>query len=291
MALPLIIDQRQRDLGGGFIVGRVLPFARQRMVGPFIFFDHLGPLELARGFSRDLDIKPHPHIGLSTVTYLYEGSLTHRDSLGFRQEIRPGEVNWMTAGKGITHSERLEYARAHGARMHGIQAWVALPRANEEDAPSFEHYQGADELPQWQEHGIQARLIAGQLDGLEARVRTHSPLFYLHLDMAPGALYLLAGEYPEQAIYVAQGEIEVDGHKLQQGQMLVLPERSQAHLRANQQAIVMLLGGEPLGERFIYWNFVSSSKERIEQAKADWLAQRMQLPIDDDREFVPLPKG
>ena len=195
----------------------------------------------------------------------------------------------MTAGKGITHSERLEYARAHGAQMHGIQAWVALPAAHEEDDPSFEHYHGAQELPEWQENGVQGRLIAGTIDGLHARVRTHSPLFYLHLDMVPGALYQLGTEYSEQAIYVARGEIEVDGRVLRQGQMLVLPTSTAAHLRANQVAIVMLLGGEPVGERFIYWNFVSSSRERIEQAKADWRAQRMKLPVDDSDEFIPLP--
>lgn len=173
--------------------------------------------------------------------------------------------------------------------MHGIQAWVALPRAHEEDEPEFKHYEGAEQLPEWQDHGVQARLIAGALDGLEAQVSTHSLLFYLHLDMAPGAFYQLGTEYSEQAIYVAQGEIEVDGQRLQAGQMLVLPEGQSAHLRANKAAIVMLLGGEPVGERFIYWNFVSSSKERIEQAKADWLAQRMKLPVDDNQEFVPLP--
>src|SRR5690625_516723 len=155
MQTQLIIDKRSRDLGGGFTVGRVLPVARQLMVGPFIFFDHIGPLELAPGIPRALDIKPHPHIGLSTVTYLYKGALTHRDSLGFKQEILPGEVNWMTAGKGITHSERLEYARLHGSYMHGIQAWVALPAAHEEDEPSFEHYHGAQALPEWQENGVQ----------------------------------------------------------------------------------------------------------------------------------------
>src|SRR5690625_5331655 len=195
MEPSIVIDQRQRDLGGGFVVGRVLPFARRRMVGPFIFFDHLGPLDLQPGFSKSLDIKPHPHIGLSTVTYLYQGALTHRDSLGFHQEIRPGEVNWMTAGKGITHSERLEYAGAHGAYMHGIQAWVALPAAHEEDEPSFEHYHGAQALPEWQENGVQGRLIAGTIDGLQSRVKTHSPLFYLHLDIATCAFYSLGTEY------------------------------------------------------------------------------------------------
>lgn len=289
MEPSIVIDQRQRDLGGGFVVGRVLPFARRRMVGPFIFFDHLGPLDLQPGFSKSLDIKPHPHIGLSTVTYLYQGALTHRDSLGFHQEIRPGEVNWMTAGKGITHSERLEYARAHGAQLHGIQAWVALPQENEEDEPEFHHYQGAQQLPEWDDQGIQGRLIAGAFWGMQAQVKTHSPLFYLHLRMRPGAVFNVGAEYSEQAIYVAQGQVEVDHQPLDSGQMLVLDEKCSALIRANEAAIVMVIGGEPIGKRYIFWNFVSSSQERIEQAKADWQAQRMRLPLGDDSEFVPLP--
>lgn len=289
MQTQLIIDKRSRDLGGGFTVGRVLPVARQRMVGPFIFFDHIGPLELAPGIPRALDIKPHPHIGLSTVTYLYKGALTHRDSLGFKQEILPGEVNWMTAGKGITHSERLEYARLHGSNMHGIQAWVALPTEHEEDDPEFFHYSGAHQLPQWQEHGVQARLIAGALDGLQAQVKTHSALFYLHLEMQAQSKYQLGTEYSERAIYVAQGAVTVNGHPLSAGQMLVVGSGQPATIYASTTAIVMLLGGEPIGKRYIDWNFVSSSKERIEQAKADWRAQRMKLPVGDDQEFIPLP--
>lgn len=284
-----IIVQRARDLGGGFVVGRVLPVARQRMVGPFIFFDHLGPLELAPGIPRDLDIRPHPHIGLSTVTYLYKGAFTHRDSLGFEQEIRPGEVNWMTAGSGITHSERLEYARQHGAEMHGIQAWVALPTENEEDDPEFHHYQGKEQLPEWSEAGVTGRIIAGEHNGAGAAVKTHSPLFYVHLTMNTGSRYGLPAEYSERAIYVAEGAIEVNGHPLLQGQMLVLQDQNTAVLQAQENSIVMLLGGEPIGKRFIFWNFVSSSKERIEQAKADWRAQRMKLPEGDDQEFIPLP--
>jgi redox-sensitive bicupin YhaK (pirin superfamily) len=164
----LLIDRRMHDLGGGFTVGRVLPFKKRRMVGPFIFFDHLGPLDLAPGISRSLDVRPHPHIGLSTVTYLYSGAITHRDSLGSEQEIRPGEVNWMTAGKGITHSERLEYARAHGALMHGIQSWVALPREQEEMDPAFHHLEGTAQLPEFREDGVTGRLIAGSIDGVTA---------------------------------------------------------------------------------------------------------------------------
>ena len=288
MTIERIIDKRSHDLGGGFVVGRVLPFNARRMVGPFIFFDHLGPLELAPGIPRELDVRPHPHIGLSTVTYLYQGQITHRDSLGFHQEIRSGEVNWMVAGSGITHSERLEYARAHGAKMHGIQAWVALPVADEETDPAFFHHEGAD-LPTWQDGGVRGRLIAGEADGLKASVKTHSPLFYQHLDMAAGARLVVAGAYPERAVYCASGEIEVGGTALRPGQMAVLAGRDATDIVARQPANVMVLGGEPVGERFLLWNFVSSSKERLEQAAEDWRQQRMKLPVGDDREFTPLP--
>lgn len=288
MTIERIIDKRAHDLGGGFVVGRVLPFHARRMVGPFIFFDHLGPLDLAPGIPLDLDVRPHPHIGLSTVTYLYSGQITHRDSLGFHQEIRPGEVNWMVAGSGITHSERLEYARARGANMHGIQAWVALPEADEETDPAFFHHEGAD-LPQWQDGGVRGRLIAGAADGLKASVRTHSPLFYQHLAMNAGARHAVTDVYAERAVYCASGEIEVGGTTLHAGQMAVLTGRAAADILARQAANVMVLGGEPIGQRFLLWNFVSSSKERLEQAAEDWRQQRMKLPVGDDREFIPLP--
>lgn len=288
MAIERVIDRRSRDLGGGFVVGRVLPFHARRMVGPFIFFDHMGPLELAPGIPRELDVRPHPHIGLATVTYLYSGQITHRDSLGFEQEIRPGEVNWMTAGSGITHSERLEYARAHGANMHGIQAWVALPLEDEESDPSFNHHEGA-ELPEWQEDGVHGRLIAGESDGMRAAVRVHSPQSYQHWNMAAGARRAVSGAYPERAVYCASGEIEVGGTVLATGQMAVLTGRESIDVLARQPATVMVLAGEPIGERFLLWNFVSSSKERLEQAAEDWRQQRMKLPVGDDREFTPLP--
>jgi hypothetical protein len=288
MAIERIIDQRTRDLGGGFIVGRVLPFHARRMVGPFIFFDHMGPLSLAPGIPRELDVRPHPHIGLSTVTYLYSGQVTHRDSLGSHQEIRPGEVNWMVAGSGITHSERLEYARANGALMHGIQAWVALPEADEESAPAFYHHEGAD-LPEWREGGVHGRLIAGEADGMEAGVRTHSPLFYQHWEMDAGARRSVTGAHAERAVYCAGGEIDVDGIALRAGQMAVLAGRDAIDVVARQPSTVMALGGEPIGERFLLWNFVSSSKERLAQAAEDWRQQRMTLPAGDDAEFIPMP--
>ena len=286
----LLIDRRMHDLGGGFTVGRVLPFKKRRMVGPFIFFDHLGPLDLAPGISRSLDVRPHPHIGLSTVTYLYSGAITHRDSLGSEQEIRPGEVNWMTAGKGITHSERLEYARAHGALMHGIQSWVALPREQEEMDPAFHHLEGTAQLPEFREDGVTGRLIAGSIDGVTAGAVTYYPLFYLHWEMDAGARRSLSAQYSERAVYVARGEVEIDGQVLPVGRMQVVDSARAMQIMARQRSTLMLLGGEPIGERFIFWNFVSSSRDRLEQAGEDWRAQRMKLPVGDDREFIPLPE-
>jgi redox-sensitive bicupin YhaK (pirin superfamily) len=287
--IEMIIEQRRRDLGGGMEVGRVLPFAKRRMIGPFVFFDHMGPLDLQPGIDRSLDVRPHPHIGLSTVSYLFSGQIMHRDSLGYEQTIRPQEVNWMTAGKGITHSERLEHARAHGDRVHGIQAWVALPDGQEEIAPSFSHHSAGD-LPQWEEGGVIGHLIAGSAYGLTAGAKTLSPLFYAHLEMAPGATAEIPGGHEERALYIATGAVEMDGVRYEAGRMLVLGA-SASQVRAVQHATVMVLGGEPVGERFIYWNFVSSSKDRIAQAAADWRAGRMKLPDADDAEFIPLPDG
>jgi len=285
--LELVIDQRRRDLGG-FEVGRVLPFAQRRMVGPFVFFDHMGPIDLPRGIPRSVDVRPHPHIGLSTVTYLLEGEIMHRDSLGSEQPIRAGEVNWMTAGRGITHSERFEKARAEGGSMHGIQAWVALPLALEETDPAFAHHAGID-LPEQQEGGMWRRLIAGEAFGATAKVKTHSPMFYLHCELQPGAKAVLPSNYPERAAYVVTGAVEAEGQAFHAGQMLVFGKDGAAELTATSPATVVLLGGEPLGPRFIEWNFVSSSKERIAQAKADWRGGRMKLPDLDDKEFTPLP--
>ena len=282
-----VIDQRRRDLGG-FEVGRVLPHAGHRMVGPFIFFDHLGPVRFPAGIPASVDVRPHPHIGLATVTYLFAGEIMHRDSLGSEQPIRPAEVNWMVAGRGITHSERFEKARAQGGPLHGIQSWVALPREHEETAPSFAHHGPAD-LPLTESAGVSARLLAGEAFGLKAAVAIHSPLFYLHWELAPGARAQLPDGYSERAAYVAAGSVACDGASFTAGQMLVFARGSPAILVALAPAIVMALGGEPLGERFIDWNFVSSSRERIEQAKADWRAGRMKLPDLDAREFIALP--
>ncbi|WP_300381237.1 pirin family protein [Henriciella sp.] len=290
MTIELVIDKRSRDLGGGFEVGRVLPFAKRRMVGPFIFFDQMGPLFLKAGVPRELDVRPHPHIGLSTVTYLYEGAMTHRDSMGVHQEIRPGEVNWMVAGRGVTHSERFEYARKHGADMFGIQAWVALPEDKEEVEPAFYHHSGED-LPIFSEDGVEGRLIAGSLEGVTAGVQTHSPMFYAHWTMAAGGRRSLPAEHKERAIYVSSGAVEIDGETLAAGAMAVLAAGNPVTISAREPSVVMVLGGEPIGERHLFWNFVSSSKERLEQAKEDWRQQRMKLPDGDDQEFAPLPDG
>jgi redox-sensitive bicupin YhaK (pirin superfamily) len=282
-----VIEQRRRDLGG-FEVGRVLPAAGHRMVGPFIFFDHMGPVDFPRGIPRSMDVRPHPHIGLSTVTYLFEGEIMHRDSVGSEQAIRPAEVNWMTAGRGITHSERFEKERAEGGRMHGIQSWVALPASEEETDPAFAHH-GPGDLPTYEGDGLWARLIAGKAFGAEAKIKTHSPMFYVHWVLQPGAKAGLPAEYRERAAYIAAGSVEVEGQTYETGRMLVFASGDTITFTGVTPATIMLLGGEPLGERFIEWNFVSSHKERIEQAKADWRAGRMKLPDLDNQEFIPLP--
>ena len=289
MPIELIIDKRAHDLGGGFEVGRVLPFYKRRMVGPFIFFDQMGPVYLDAGIPKSLDVRPHPHIGLSTVTYLYDGAMTHRDSLGFHQEIKPGEVNWMVAGSGITHSERFEYARTNGANMFGIQAWVALPNEFEETNPAFYHHEG-DDLPHWSDDGINGRLIAGAIDGMNAKVKTHSPLFYVHLEMKNGARHAISNQYSERAVFVAKGAIEVLGQTLIAGQMAVLSGNEAIDIKATTDATIMILGGEPVGKRFMFWNFVASTNERLEQAKEDWKQGRMKLPKGDENEFIPLPE-
>ena len=288
--IELAIDQRTRDLGGGFEVGRVLPHTKRRMVGPFVFFDHFGPVRLEAGIPRSVDVRPHPHIGLSTVTYLFEGEIMHRDSLGSEQSIRPGELNWMTAGRGITHSERFERARAEGGTLHGIQAWVGLPVEDEETAPAFSHYDGAD-LPTYESGGLWARLVVGEAFGARASVVTHSPMFYVHWELQPGAQAQLPAEYSERAAFVAAGVVDIDGQSCPAGRMVTFAPGTPVLFKAATTATVMLLGGEPIGERYIEWNFVSSSQERIEQAKADWRAGRMKLPDLDNQEFIPLPGG
>jgi redox-sensitive bicupin YhaK (pirin superfamily) len=283
----MLIDQRRRNLGR-FEVGRVLPHPHHHMVGPFIFFDHLGPVDLPQGLSREADVRPHPHIGLATVTYLFAGEIVHRDSTGIEQVIRPGEVNWMTAGRGITHSERFERARREGGPMHAIQSWVALPNDQEETAPRFAHHPASD-LPLEEERGTWLRLLAGESFGRRAKINTLSPLFYVHVALEAGSSIALPREYPERAAYLVSGAVSADGQLVAPGQMIVFDEKAPAVVQASTPSTLMLLGGAPVGARFIEWNFVSSSRERLEQAKADWKAGRMKLPDGDDKEFIPLP--
>ena len=285
--IELLLNQRPRSIGS-FEVGRVLPAAKRRMVGPFIFLDHMGPVDLPQGLPRNADVLPHPHIGLSTVTYLFAGEIVHRDSIGMEQAIRPGEMNWMIAGSGITHSERFERARREGGPIHAIQSWVALPNGQEETAPAFAHHEGND-LPVHRDGGVWLRLLAGEAFGLHASVKTHSPLFYLHVTLESGARIALPGKYEERAIFLVSGGVQVDDRSIASGQMAVFSREAEAVVQATTSSVLTLLGGAPIGERFIEWNFVSSTRERIAQAKADWIAGRMKLPDFDNREFVPFP--
>lgn len=286
----LIIEARKAAIAPGMAVRRILPFRLRRMVGPFIFMDHAGPVEVAPGASASMDVLPHPHIGLSTVSYLFGGNVTHRDSLGVEQVIRPGEVNWMTAGKGIAHSERFEDPAAlAGGELEMIQTWVALPEKDEESDPAFENYK-QEQLPVFDDKGVWMRLIAGKAFGVQNKVKILSPLFYLHVILDPGTSFKLPEGYSERAVYVAKGSIEMRGRYYFPGQMLVFDKNDESALIAREKSTLMLLGGEPLGQRFIWWNFVSSRRERIEQAKADWKEGRIILPPSDNQEFIPLPE-
>jgi hypothetical protein len=288
--LDTVIIPRTHDLGGGFEVRRALPHKDRRMVGPFVFLDQMGPHVFHAG--EGIDVRPHPHIGLATVTYLLDGQIRHRDSLGTVQDIKPGEVNWMTAGKGIVHSERTgPDVRAAGSNLFGLQCWVALPKAKEECDPAFSHT-GSQALPILDGDGATARIIAGSYFGKTSPVPVQSPLFYVDLALQPGARLTLPAEYPEQALYVVAGTLDLgrDG-RFEQGQLLVLKPGAVVTLAATAEAgaRVMLLGGEPMdGPRYLTWNFVSSSADRIEQAKEDWQAQRFPH-VPGETEFIPLP--
>ncbi|HYP79679.1 MAG TPA: pirin family protein [Steroidobacteraceae bacterium] len=286
-AVETVVVPRARDLGG-FEVRRVLPSAQRHMVGPFIFWDQMGPAHFASG--HGIDVRPHPHIGLATVTYLLRGEIMHRDSLGSVVAIRPGEMNLMTAGSGIVHSERTGPAlRADGHELFGVQAWVALPRAHEESEAAFAHF-GAGELPLLQERGVDLRLIAGEMHGVRSPVTTPMAMIYADLALAAGAELSFDARYPERAVYTMEGELELAGERFAAGQMLVLKPGQAVTLRGSSSARCMLLGGEPAdGPRHIWWNFVSSSLERIEQAKADWRAGRF-AAVPDETEFIPLPE-
>jgi redox-sensitive bicupin YhaK (pirin superfamily) len=288
--LDLVIEARKASIGPGMDVRRILPFRLRRMVGPFIFMDHAGPVQVRPQAASSMDVLPHPHIGLSTVSYLFGGKVTHRDSLGVEQVIQPGEVNWMTAGRGIAHSERFEDpAVLAGSTLEMLQTWVALPEKDEESIPSFDNYK-PEVLPVFTDPGVWMRLIAGNAFGLRNNVKTHSPLFYLHVVLEKDAKFGLPPEHSERAIYITKGSIEVSGRIYHEGQMLVFNRGVDPVLFSKEATTLMMLGGEPLGERFIWWNFVSSKKERIEQAKSDWKAGRILLPPNDNLEFVPLPE-
>ena len=282
-----IIVPRARDLGG-FEVRRALPSPRKQMVGPFIFFDQMGPAEFILG--EGIDVRPHPHIGLATVTYLFSGEIMHRDSLGFEQPIRPGEVNWMTAGKGIVHSERTgDEERARDAKLFGIQSWVALPKSAEETDPGFWHHSAGD-LPGISDNGAEVRVIAGSIYGESSPVRTFTDMFYADAVLQPGASVPLPAEHEERGIYVAEGAIEIAGDSFEAGRLLVFRPGDEITVTAKQPSRIMLLGGEPMdGPRYIWWNFVSSSEDRIEAAKADWQARRFES-VPGETEFIPLPE-
>ncbi len=287
--LDIVIQARNAAIIKSMHVKRILPFRLRRMVGPFIFMDHAGPVKDVPSVASSLDVLPHPHIGLSTVSYLFGGQVTHRDSLGVEQVIRPGEVNWMTAGKGIAHSERFEDPSAlAGGELEMVQTWVALPEKDEEVNPSFKNYT-PEQLPVFTDKGVWMRLIAGNAYGLRNDVQTNSPLFYLHVVLQQGAKFGLPTGHTERGFYIAKGSVEVAGNIYRAGQMLVFNQGVDPVIMAKEDTTLMLLGGEPLGDRFIWWNFVSSRKERIEQAKEDWKQGRIVLPPTDNHEFIPLP--
>lgn len=285
--VELVITARPRDLGG-FSVGRVLPSAQRRLVGPFIFFDHMIRHELAPG--HGMDVRPHPHIGLATLTYLFEGEIVHRDSLGSVQPIRPGDVNWMVAGRGIAHSERTgDERRRSGGPVHGIQCWVAFPTVDEEIEPRFEHHAHGT-IPLVERPGVRLRVVAGSAYGARSPVGVRSPTFFVHAELDAGAELPMDDEHEERAAYVVDGELGCDAQAYGPGTLLVFRPRTPSVPRAHRPSRVMLLGGAPLdGERHIWWNFVSSSKDRIDRAKVQWAERAFPRIPGDDAEFIPLP--
>ncbi len=287
-ALELMIVPRTRDLGDGFQVRRALPHGKRQMVGPFIFFDHFGPVQFVAG--KGMDVRPHPHIGLATVTYLFDGSIMHRDSEGNIQEIQPGAMNLMTAGRGIAHSERTpDVERASGQSMLGLQSWIALPKGREEIAPSFQHY-GAATLPTVQDKGFSAKIIAGKSFGVASKVEMVSDWFYVEVALDADMSAPLDADHEERAIYLVDGEVEIAGDKFTAPQLLIFRPGDRITVKALRKTRMMFLGGSALeGPRHIWWNFVSSSKERIEQSKADWKAGRFEH-VPGEHEFIPLPE-
>ena len=287
-AIETVIVPRTRDIGG-FEVRRALPAVGKRMVGPFVFFDQMGPAEFLVG--NGLDVRPHPHIGLATVTYLFDGAITHRDSLGTHQVIKPGDVNLMTAGRGIAHSERTPpEVRSTGGKVFGIQAWAALPATHEETAPAFAHH-NVGELPRIDGDGKRVRLVMGRMFGQVSPVAFPHESFYAEAVLAPGAVLPLDADYDERAVYIVSGEIDIAGQSFGPGRLLVFKPGDRISILANSNARLMLLGGEPMdGPRHIWWNFVSSSADRIDAAKADWKARKFAPVPGDEAEFIPLPE-
>ena len=283
------LQGKARELGDGFRVARVLPQAGQRTVGPFVFFDYFGPVDFAPG--HGIDVRPHPHVGLATITYLFEGSQVHRDTLGSVQEILPGDVNWMTAGRGIAHSERTgPEVRARGHRMHGIQSWVGLPQTHEEDAPSFQHVAKSD-LPVREREGATLRVVTGRAYGLTSPVKVPMEIFYVDAQIKAGATVTLPDDYAERGAMVVGGTVTSGGAEHSDGAMIIFDKGERGVITAKSDARVMLLGGAPLdGERHVWWNFVASSRERIERAKADWTSGAFGKIPGDDVEFIPLPE-
>ncbi|MEZ5462383.1 pirin family protein [Dokdonella sp.] len=283
------IEPRLHDLGDGFVVRRMLPSAQRRSVGPFVFLDHVGPVDLAPG--KGVDVRPHPHIGLSTMTYLFDGVFTHRDSMGVVQDIRPGAVNWMTAGRGVAHSERTPaLERSAGHRLHGVQFWVGLPGGDAEVDPSFSHH-SRDQLPEWIEDNdkVRIRLVAGEALDRRSPVPVYSRLFCLDVSLRDGGSLRVPDEFPERAVLVVEGSIELDGSAYEVHDMLVLGSDSPVVVKATGTARVIVLGGDPLdGPRHVWWNFVAASRERIDQAAADWKAGRFDA-VPGETEFIPLP--
>jgi redox-sensitive bicupin YhaK (pirin superfamily) len=285
--IAALLNPHTKDLGG-FQVQRLLPSAEAPLVGPFIFFDHFGPADFAAG--EGVDVRPHPHIGLATVTFLLEGAMMHRDSLGSVQRIEPGDVNWMTAGAGIVHSERTPPAeRARGHRLHGLQTWVALPKAHEQGEPSFAHYPGAS-LPKISLPGVIMRLIVGTAFGQRSPAPTFSPMFYVAAQMEAGAAFDLYPEHEQRAVYVIEGELEIAGEAIPGHHMALLKPWTTARIEARSPVVLMLLGGGKLdGERLIWWNFVASTGELIDSASARWRERKFD-PVPDETEFIPLPE-
>jgi redox-sensitive bicupin YhaK (pirin superfamily) len=292
-AIATLIHGRATDLGDGMTVLRALPQAALRSVGPFVFVDHIGPAELPAG--RGLDVRPHPHIGLATVTWLFDGEILHRDSLGTVQAIAPGDVNWMVAGRGIVHSERTAVERRHApVRLHGMQTWLALPAEHEDDPPAFEHHP-ARTLPSLTGDGVRLTVIAGEFDGLRSPVGVYSPTLYGALTLAAGGRYALTAEHAERAVYVVDGEAQIGSQRVGRGTLAVLVPGEPVALSSAAPATLMLLGGAPLGPRYVWWNLVSSAREKIDAARADWArygdpAQRERFgSVPGEREFIPLP--